>query len=66
MQKEIEDAVLAGTVIALRDPQDPIIHKAWETGLSVYVPAEKGRKKLTWQNAAAMKANDQRLKELAQ
>lgn len=64
MQKEIEDAVLAGTAIALRDPHDPLIGKAWDAGLAVYVPAEKGRLKLTWQNAAAMKANDERIKDL--
>lgn len=65
MQKHIEDAVLAGTAVALRDPTDALVTKAWAAGLSVYVPAEKGRAKLTWQNAAAMKANDQCIKELS-
>lgn len=59
MQKHIEDAILAGTAVALRsfDQQD-LIEAAFDEGFTVFSPIEPGRSTFTWANSFAKKAND--------
>ncbi|ATW62269.1 hypothetical protein Psp6_00016 [Pseudomonas phage Psp6] len=66
MQKHIEDAVLAGTAVVFMSVHHPYVEFAFSLGLCVYCPVEPGRKKLSWDNPAAKRANEKRIKELVE
>lgn len=58
MQKYIEDAIVAGTAVALRtNDQQDLINAAFDQGFTVYCPIEPGRVKFDWVSSSAKTAN---------